>query len=170
MNHAMLKSDKQEWGTPPDIFADIARRYGPFALDVCALHQTAKCAEYYTPQDDGLSAPWHGICWCNPPYNKLRLWIEKGYTEIMSGRCKRVVYLITARPDTIAWQDYIIPYATHIHFLRGRLRFIDHMTLTPAKDLAMFPSAVVVFDAPLQRKDTPLLWKLGRRAVAAGEE
>lgn len=125
MNASMMKSDKQEWGTPPDLFAAVSRVYGPFDLDVCALPQTAKCPAYYSLAngDDGLKAPWRGSCFCNPPYNKLRKWIEKGVAELRAWNCSRVVFLITARPDTIAWQDYIFPYASHIHFLRGRLKF-----------------------------------------------
>ena len=31
-----------------------------FTLDVCALPENAKCKDYYTPNDDGLSNPWRG--------------------------------------------------------------------------------------------------------------
>lgn len=32
---------------------------------------------WYTETDDGLTSPWHGLVWCNPPYSKPRPWIEK---------------------------------------------------------------------------------------------
>ncbi len=160
MNRSMLQSSKQEWGTPPDLFAAVSLVYGPFDLDVCALPQTAKCPAYYSlaNDEDGLSAPWRGACFCNPPYNQLRRWIEKGVAELRAGNCSRVLYLITARPDTIAWQDYIFPYANQIHFLRGRLKFIEPETMAPAENGAPFPTALVVFDAPLMRRKTPLQW------------
>lgn len=168
MNRAMMQSNKQNWGTPPGLFAAVSLVYGPFDLDVCALPQTAKCPAYYSLEngDDGLSAPWRGACWCNPPYNQLRRWIEKGVAELRAGNCRRVVYLITARPDTIAWQDYIFPYASHVHFLRGRLKFIESESMRPAEHGAMFPSAVVVFDGPLMHRGNPLQWD----AVAENKE
>ena len=160
MNPSMMKSDKQEWGTPPTLFDTLSHIYGPFNLDVCALPQTAKCPAYYSLENgqDGLALPWRGNCFCNPPYNQLRRWIEKGVRELRAWNCHRVVYLITARPDTIAWQDYIFPYASHVHFVRGRLKFIEPATMAPAEHGAMFPSAIVVFDAPLMPRDTPLMW------------
>ena len=32
---------------------------------------------YYTKADDGLSQPWEGKVWCNPPYSKATPWVEK---------------------------------------------------------------------------------------------
>ena len=31
-----------------------------FTLDACALPENAKCKDYYTPEDNGLSKPWRG--------------------------------------------------------------------------------------------------------------
>lgn len=51
-----------------------------FDLDVAAplggpWHVPA--ARYYTAEDDGLTAPWDGLVWCNPPYSKYRPWAER---------------------------------------------------------------------------------------------
>lgn len=32
---------------------------------------------YYTILDDGLSQDWQGLVWCNPPYSKPGVWVEK---------------------------------------------------------------------------------------------
>lgn len=74
----------------------------------------------------------------NPPYSRQTgVWIEKAYRESLKGAC--VVCLIPARPDASYWHDYILPYATEIRFVRGRLRF------SGSSESAPFPSAVVVF-------------------------
>lgn len=32
---------------------------------------------FYTAEDDGLTSPWRGLVWCNPPYSKFRPWAER---------------------------------------------------------------------------------------------
>ena len=60
MNKALFSSACDEWETPPDLFAALDKEFH-FALDACALPETAKCPRYFTPEDDGLSRPWAEI-------------------------------------------------------------------------------------------------------------
>lgn len=45
--------------TPKEFFDRLSNVFN-FTLDVCALPENAKCKDYYTPDDDGLSNPWRG--------------------------------------------------------------------------------------------------------------
>ena len=45
--------------TPKYLFDKISSIFN-FSLDVCALLENAKCKDYYTPEDNGLSKPWRG--------------------------------------------------------------------------------------------------------------
>ena len=45
--------------TPKEFFEKLSSIFN-FTLDVCALPENAKCKDYYTPDDDGLSNPWWG--------------------------------------------------------------------------------------------------------------
>lgn len=45
--------------TPKEFFDRLSSVFN-FTLDVCALPENAKCRDYYTPDDDGLSNPWRG--------------------------------------------------------------------------------------------------------------
>lgn len=45
--------------TPKEFFDKLSNIFN-FTLDVCALPENAKCKDYYTPDDDGLSNPWWG--------------------------------------------------------------------------------------------------------------
>lgn len=132
--HFSSKSD--EWATPQDFF-DRLNTIHSFTLDACASELNAKCSNYYTESDNALIQDWCGVVWCNPPYSEVKNWIEKAYHESLKGA--KVVMLIPARTDTIAWHQYIFPYA-EIEFIKGRLKFGD------SKNSAPFPSAVVIFE------------------------
>jgi len=133
------------WETPQDTFDALAAEFGPFDLDVCATSENAKCARYYTRDDDGLTQPWDGVCWMNPPYGReIKAWMRKAYEASQNGAT--VVCLVPARTDTAWWHDYAMK--GQIRFLRGRLKFGG------AAKCAPFPSAVVVFaNAPVHLRN-----------------
>ena len=55
----MDKAKTCVWETPQELFDGLDKYYS-FTLDPCALPENAKCAKYYTPEDDGLSQRWGG--------------------------------------------------------------------------------------------------------------
>lgn len=67
-----------EWYTPPWLFDALGLR---FDLDVCApvdpQLRTVPARRVYTIGDDGLSLPWDGLIWCNPPYSNPTPWAER---------------------------------------------------------------------------------------------
>ena len=132
-----FSSATDRWATPQDFFDQVARRY-PFTLDVCALESNAKCARFFSPEDDGLAQDWDGeVCWMNPPYGReIGAWMAKAVEEWQRGAV--VVCLVPARTDTRWWHDYAM--RGQVTFIRGRLKFGG------AKNSAPFPSALVVFE------------------------
>lgn len=63
--------------TPRWVFDAMGLR---FDLDVAAppggpWHVPAD--RYYTAEDDGLTSPWDGLVWCNPPYSQFEVWADK---------------------------------------------------------------------------------------------
>ena len=137
MNTAVMFSSATElWATPQDFFDRLDNEFH-FNLDVCALPENAKCSAYYTPEMDGLSQPWYGRCWCNPPYGRqVKRWVEKGARSAAEGAT--VVILLPARTDTAWFHDYIYGKA-EVRFVRGRLKFGG------SKWNAPFPCMVVAF-------------------------
>ena len=130
-----FSSNTDLWATPVDFFNKYNEKFN-FELDVCATHENAKCAKYFTIEDDGLSNEWVGICWMNPPYGReIIKWMEKAYKSSLNGAT--VVCLVPARTDTKWWHEYAIK--GEVEFIRGRLKFGG------SKNSAPFPSAVVIF-------------------------
>lgn len=122
-----FSTGNDEWATPADIYRDLHAEFN-FDFDPCPMG-----AEF-----DGLSIDWGLRSFCNPPYSKLKKWVQKAYEQWRTGRL--VVLLIPSRTDTSAWHDYILPHAKEIRFIRGRLKF------GAGNGRAPFPSCVVVFN------------------------
>jgi len=74
--HVVTTSD--DWYTPKWIFdaAGIT-----FDMDVAApmdlAMQHVPARRYLTAVEDGLTSPWTGTVWCNPPYSGSTPWVEK---------------------------------------------------------------------------------------------
>ena len=79
----MFSSKSEDWSTPKDFFEKLDWRFGPFDLDACATPFNTKCANFYSPAEDGLSKSWEGhTVFVNPPYGRgIEKWIKKGYEE-----------------------------------------------------------------------------------------
>lgn len=140
---AMTSSDRHDWETPPDLFAELDAEFH-FELDVCALPHNAKCSTFYTPHEDGLRQPWAPcVCWMNPPYGReIGAWVEKAATEARVGAL--VVGLLPARTDTRWFHEHVLGRA-ELRFLRGRIRFVG------APNSAPFPSVITVWNCARQR-------------------
>jgi len=117
--HAPVEGRTDEWWTPPEVFEALGLR---FDLDPCAppdgdapwLPVDARIARPY----DGLSLPWLGRIWLNPPYGKeAGKWVER-LAEHGHG-----IALVFSRTD-VRWWHNAVPKATAVCFIRGRLTFI----------------------------------------------
>jgi hypothetical protein len=104
------------WLTPPEIIETV----GPFDLDPCAAvdQPWPTAARHYTINDDGLSLPWEGFAWVNPPFGPdaerwLRRLAEHGHG----------IGLVPARTETRWFVGTIWNVADAVLFLHGRPHF-----------------------------------------------
>jgi len=69
-----LTSD--DYYTPKHLFDALDVK---FDLDVASPpHAThVPCTKFYTQKDDGLTQPWYGNVWMNPPFSDPRLWVRR---------------------------------------------------------------------------------------------
>ncbi|MFA5307473.1 MAG: DNA N-6-adenine-methyltransferase [Candidatus Babeliales bacterium] len=150
---SLFSSNSQDWRTPSSIYNALNNEFDfnfdpcPTLCDKCSLRQPKykSCSNHLPPQlichtakFDGLTVDWKEQNFINPPYKNVAEWIKKGYEESLKG--KLCVFLVASRTDTRWFQDYCLPYAKEIRFIKGRLRFGD------SKNSAPFASVVVVFD------------------------
>jgi len=150
MSRAMMSSATPEWATPMSVFAPLDAEFG-FTLDTAATAENAKCAAFYTVDQDGLKQPWTGRVWCNPPYGRaIPAWVRRGRQAAESCEADLVVMLLPARTDTAWWQENVqaerkppYPWVREIIFRRGRIKFVGTL-----RGSAPFPSAIVVFGRP----------------------
>lgn len=139
----MLFSKKSdEWPTPQWIFDELNNDYS-FTLDPAATPDNAKCDEYFTMEQDGLTQDWDGhTVFVNPPYSGCFNWVKKAHEQVKEGKADKVVMLIPARVDTKWFHLYCMDnkFVSEICFIKGRLKFGDQ------KNSAPFPSMIVVFE------------------------
>ena len=135
---ALLKQAKStEWETPQTLFDQLNDEF-EFTLDPCATAENAKCAKFYTKEQDGLSQSWAGeSVFMNPPYGReIAEWCEKACYEVDTFA---MVGLLPARTSTAWFHDFIYKHS-EIRFIRGRLKF------SGMKNSAPFPSMVVIWN------------------------
>jgi phage N-6-adenine-methyltransferase len=135
-----------DWETPPDLVADLAPLF-PWNLDACASRPNV-CKCFYSPPQNGLTLPWRGLCWMNPPYGRIRhidVWMQRARL-VGQATDTTVVCLPPARTCTRWWQDNV-PFADMVVFIRGRLKFVLPPVAGQISRLypSPFPSAFVVF-------------------------
>ena len=113
-----------EWVTPPEIVRTLEVEFGPFELDACARPENAKAPQFYVKTDDGLSLPWKGRTWLNPPYSNPGPWLRKAVAEVSGvGGCPLVVALLPSCTETRWFQEFVLGCASDVRFRKGRIGF-----------------------------------------------
>ncbi len=125
----MFSSTTDRWATPRAIYESLNEEFH-FTFDPCPLDGT----------ENGLATlfvSWRGQrVYVNPPYGRnIGAWLERGLEAELA------VFLLPVRTDTKWFHDLVLPNATEIRFLRGRLTFGNATAPAP------FPSMVIIFRA-----------------------
>lgn len=104
-----------------------------YTLDVAACEAAHVAERYYTKEMNGLSLPWTGHVWCNPPFSNIGPWVEKAWFHAAHSAtepAQTVSMLLPAtRTEQPWWQDQVEPYRDRpdsilrVHFIPGRVSF-----------------------------------------------
>ena len=139
-------SECQSWGTPPAFIKYVENTFGVnFTLDAAANEHNAKAPVWIDEEADSLTQQWRGVVWLNPPFGhggkNVKQFIQRAVD--MKYMCGSIWVLIPARTDTRMFHELVIPNASAIYFIKGRL---NHTHPTKVKGAnATFPSMLVEF-------------------------
>lgn len=117
--HESTINESVEWYTPPEIFDALGLE---FDLDPCSPGKGKSyvpAKKHYTIEDDGLTSPWAGTVWVNPPYGPhTKVWMEK-LADHGDG-----IALVFARTDVKWFQEHGIK-ADLVCFISSRVKFFQ---------------------------------------------
>lgn len=122
-------SERNEWYTPLHIIEAVKQIAVDIDLDPfsCAkANEVVQAESYYTKKEPkgrcGLSLPWHGCVWINPPY-------ERGFPAKVAQKLRQdlgnidMAFVLTNNCTDTAWWHELAKMADLTCFLRGRLKF-----------------------------------------------
>jgi hypothetical protein len=130
------KTDSSNWwqtdndndGVPtsPDLWRPLKNAFGGFDLDPASGCEPQPIAENrYTKDNDGLSSPWFGTVWLNPPFSDKEPWYRRLVNQYEHGDVTDAAAVATGDPSTVWFHDYFST-ADLICFLEGRDWYIGH--------------------------------------------
>jgi phage N-6-adenine-methyltransferase len=152
----LFTSDEtDEWSSPRELVEPLNDAVGGFDLDPCSgAERSPFAAETYTEADDGLSQPWRGTVWVNPPYSEMADWTAKAVAEAERDAVDAIYYLCKGDSSTDWWHD-ALGAASVVAVIDHRLSFGDGGNSAP------FASHIFVFGTP----DQTVLTELNRHGA-----
>ncbi len=159
---------RQDYETPPDFLAAVARRFGELEVDLACgpsdqqnlfgSNDTRKAPiGCVFPLVDSLALPWAerfdgSTCWLNPPFRRVVLWARKCRYEAKMMTSGKILLLTPACVGTVWFADNIHGHALVLPLL-PRLCFVGEKDPFP-KDLmlSVFGPQVVPGFAPWRWK------------------
>jgi phage N-6-adenine-methyltransferase len=134
--------ETDEWSSPREIVEPLRNAIGGFDLDPCSGAESSPFADAtFTESEDGLSQPWHGSVWVNPPYSNVAEWTDKAIDAVENGDADCIFYLCKGDSSTNWWQRGA-KAATTIVAIDHRLKFGD------GENSAPFASHILIFGNP----------------------
>ena len=128
MNKVLFSRKNDNWATPKVMYDYyIKQNY----FDPCPLNS----------EFNGLEIEWKDKNFVNPPYSKIKDFVNKAIEEHKKG--KEITLLIPARTDTKYFRK-LVDYGCNIVFITGRLHFNE-------SNSAPFPSCLIYLTNKLTR-------------------
>lgn len=137
-SHQATVGKSDVWLTPPGVIEALGLEYD---LDPCTVPgglPWIPAAEVISLPADGLTAPWSGRVWLNPPYGRhTGSWLRRLAAH------GNGIALVFARTETEWWHD-VVPTASAVCFVAGRITFVNR-DRQPGKYNGGAPSALIAW-------------------------
>ena len=141
-DHVQKIRKHDEWETPPHIFK-MACEWAGFTpeLDTAATRHNHILPSYLI---DALINSWNMDFWCNPPYSRVREFVEYGVQQARIHDV-RGIFLTYAKTDTRWWHLWVEGNPdVKTKFIKGRIKFLkDGKEQGPAP----YPSVLIRVEA-----------------------
>lgn len=126
--HEPCLGQSDEWYTPLYYFEALGLT---FDLDPCSPGDHPYCCvparKVYTKADDGLSLPWHGLVFMNPPFGGRHghvPWLRKFFDH------GNGIAVVRAYTSADWFHDVVKPHAETFVFPRGKTKFVRGEAMT----------------------------------------
>lgn len=128
-----------EWYTPQQYVNAAREVMGTIDLDPasCELaNKTVQASFYYTKEDNGLTLPWSGRIWLNPPYgvtngvNNQKAFTEKLLSEYHANRIEQAIILTLGVTNNAWFQPLLHSFPICFHSKNIRFNRKDGSTGT----------------------------------------
>lgn len=128
--HVTRNSGNNEWYTPAPIIEAARRAMGSIDCDpaTCeAANRWIKAGLIHTAETNGLTNPWRGNVWLNPPYSRdllpeFILAVVSKYRTTME--IEQAIVLVNNATETAAGQ-MLLRNCNAVCFIAGRVAFWD---------------------------------------------
>ena len=124
--HVSNNSGENEWYTPREIVEAARRCMGGIDLDPASSLEAQKnvCADrFFTIETDGLSQPWAGRIWMNPPYE--RKLVDSFVTKLVSERAVEQAVVLVNNATETDWGQTLLAASHAVCFPEKRIRFLS---------------------------------------------
>lgn len=131
----MKTNIKDSWGTPQYLIDHARLVMISIDCDPASnkeAQERVNASTFYTIEENGLTMPWHGNVWLNPPYSQplVTQFTEKLLEEIKLGNTKKACVLLNNSTDTKHVQSLLRQCAA-VLLLDKRVAFIPPGSKTP---------------------------------------
>ena len=109
-------------GEQPSRVVEPSSLFGLRSMATAAT-ETVKASRFFTREQDGLSQPWHGRVWLNPPFSRADSFVTKLLAEFNAGNVEAAILLTNACTDT-DWFHKVLSVCRAIFFTDGRISFV----------------------------------------------
>lgn len=123
----VLGTGDDEWNTPVEYIEKVRTVLGKIELSPASnafAQSRVHAGTFYTKEDDGLSKPWRGKVFMNPPYSQplISQFIDRLIKEYQTGNVPEAILLTNSNMDAewfhAAWRAASVFCGT-----RGRVKF-----------------------------------------------
>lgn len=127
MPHVSHNSGENEWYTPVEYIEAARCVMGGIDVDPASsekANEIVKARLFYSIEDDGLSQPWRGRVWMNPPYaaDLVRGFASRYRDFVRDGSIEQGIVLVNNATET-AWFGVLVDASCAVVFPQSRVKF-----------------------------------------------